>query len=192
MRSLQKNYPSFFVTYFSTISSKISNIDFALLRSAAELMLRVKDGGKKVIFVGNGGSAAMASHLSVDLTKASGIRAINFNEADLLTCFSNDYGYEHWVARALEAYADKDDLAVLISSSGRSPNIINGVSRARDMGLPVITLSGFQPDNPLRKLGDINFWCDSDSYNVVEMTHHVWLLAIADYIASELGDLGAT
>jgi len=124
----------------------------------------------------------MASHLSVDLTKAAGIRAINFNEADLLTCFANDYGYEHWVARALEAYADKSDVVVLISSSGKSPNIINGVAQARKMGLSVITLSGFNSDNRLRALGDVNFWCDSDAYNVVEMTHHVWLLAIVDYI----------
>ena len=124
----------------------------------------------------------MASHLSVDLTKAAGIRAINFNEADLLTCFANDYGYEHWVARALEAYADKEDVVVLISSSGNSKNIINGVAKARNMGLPVITLSGFKSENPLRALGDINFWCDSEAYNVVEMTHHVWLLAVVDFI----------
>lgn len=124
----------------------------------------------------------MASHLSVDLTKAAGIRAINFNEADLLTCFANDYGYENWVARALEAYADSDDLVVLISSSGNSKNIINGVAQARKMDLPVITLSGFKSENTLRTLGDINFWCDSEKYNVVEMTHHVWLLAMVDFI----------
>jgi D-sedoheptulose 7-phosphate isomerase len=110
------------------------------------------------------------------------MRAINFNEADLLTCFANDYGYENWVSRALEAYADDNDLVILISSSGRSLNIINGASQARQMGLPIITLSGFDENNPLRVLGDVNFWCDSNQYNVVEMTHHVWLLAIVDYI----------
>lgn len=146
------------------------------------MIWRAHINGGKIIFVGNGGSAAMASHLSVDLTKAAGIRAINFNEADLLTCFANDYGYENWVARALEAYADKNDLVILISSSGRSPNIINGVAQARRMALPVITLSGFDSDNPLRELGDVNFWCDSKQYNIVEMTHHVWLVAIADYV----------
>ena len=146
------------------------------------MIWRAHISGGKIIFVGNGGSAAMASHLSVDLTKAAGIRAINFNEADLLTCFANDYGYEHWVARALEAYADINDAVVLISSSGKSPNIINGVAQARHMELPVITLSGFSSDNPLRKMGDVNFWCNSEAYNVVEMTHHVWLLAIVDYI----------
>lgn len=124
----------------------------------------------------------MASHLSVDLTKAAKIRAINFNEADLLTCFANDYGYENWVARALEAYADENDLVILISSSGSSLNIINGARQARQMGLPIVTLSGFGGNNPLRPLGDVNFWCDSHQYNIVEMTHHIWLLAIVDYI----------
>lgn len=172
----------FFGSYFSSIARAISDVDVDLLTKAAEMIKKANINGGKTIFVGNGGSAAMASHLSVDLTKAAGIRAINFNEADLLTCFANDYGYENWVARALEAYADKNDVVVLISSSGKSPNIINGVAQARRMELPVITLSGFSSDNPLRKLGDVNFWCDSKLYNIVEMTHHVWLLAIVDYV----------
>jgi D-sedoheptulose 7-phosphate isomerase len=180
-RVLKKN-PDFFGPYFSAIDTAIDDVDVEWLIEAAEIIWQAHINGGKVIFVGNGGSAAMASHLSVDLTKAAGIRAINFNEADLLTCFANDYGFEHWVARALEAYADKNDLVILISSSGRSPNIINGVAQARLMGLPVITLSGFGGDNPLRELGDINFWCDSKQYNIVEMTHHVWLLAITDYV----------
>ena len=60
--------------------------------AAKTLLLKRKQNGKKAIVVGNGGSAAMASHVSVDLTKQAGIRSINFNEASLLTCFANDYG----------------------------------------------------------------------------------------------------
>ena len=182
MNLLVKQRPEFFESYFSAVAAAIDVVDTELLIKAAEIICETNAKGGKVIFVGNGGSAAMASHLSVDLTKAAGIRAINFNEADLLTCFANDYGYEHWVARASEAYADKNDVAVLISSSGKSPNIINGVVQARRMKLNVITLSGFDGDNPLRELGDVNFWCDSKQYNIVEMTHHIWLLAITDYI----------
>ena len=145
--------------------------------------------GKKVIVVGNGGSAAMASHVAVDFTKAAGIRAINFNEADLITCFANDYGYENWVAQALEAYADQGELLILISSSGNSQNILNGAKKAKEMGLLVITLSGFLPDNPLRELGNLNLWVDSTEYNIVEMTHHVWLVAIIDYLIETKGFL---
>lgn len=182
MSSKLLNCSDFFPSYFATISAATKKVDQIQLHKAADLIQQSHANGGKTILVGNGGSAAMASHLSVDLTKAAGMRAINFNEADLLTCFANDYGYENWVARALEAYADSDDLVVLISSSGNSKNIINGVAQARTMGLPVITLSGFKSENPLRTLGDINFWCDSEAYNVVEMTHHVWLLAIVDFI----------
>ena len=127
----------------------------------------------------------MASHVTVDLTKTAGIRTVNFNEADLITCFANDYGYEHWVAKALEFYADEEDLVILISSSGQSRNMLNGAKQAIEMKLPLITLSGFRADNPLRTKGDVNLWVDSTAYNIVEMTHHVWLLAVIDYLIEQ-------
>jgi phosphoheptose isomerase len=71
---------------------------------------------------------------------------------------------------------------ILISSSGQSENIVNGALRAKELKLRLITFSGFRPDNPLRKTGDINFWVDSREYNIVEMVHQVWLLAIVDKI----------
>ncbi len=172
----------YFSQYFETISQGLKSINSAQLENASAMVLEAHQSGKKIIIVGNGGSAAMASHVAVDLTKAAEIRAINFNEADLITCFANDYGYEHWVAKALEAYADPGDLVILISSSGKSPNMLNGARLAKAMGVFVITVSGFLPDNPLRKLGDLNLWTDSCEYNIVEMTHHVWLVAIIDYL----------
>lgn len=180
MASHSKN---FFSRYFGLINQAISEVDPELLERIISNVEDTKKNYGKVILVGNGGSAAMASHVSVDLTKVSGVRAINFNEADLLTCFANDYGYENWVQKAIEFYADANDLLIFISSSGESLNIINGAVKARELGLSVVTLSGFSPDNPLRKLGDVNLWCDSKSYNLVEMSHHVWLLAIVDFIA---------
>ena len=152
------------------------------LKKAAAMIWTTHQSGNKIIVVGNGGSAAMASHVAVDFTKAAGMRAINFNEADLITCFTNDYGYENWVEEALEAYADSGDLAILISSSGKSQNIVNAAEKAKKMGISVITVSGFLSDNPLQKLGDLNLWVGSSEYNIVEMTHHVWLVAIIDYL----------
>ena len=172
----------YFPNYFETIAETINGIDPEALERAATMVRQAHDSGKKVILAGNGGSAAMASHVAVDLTKTAGIRAINFNEADLLTCFANDYGYEHWVTKAFEFYADTGDLAILISSSGKSPNMLNGAEKAKKMGVSVITVSGFLSDNPLQKLGDLNLWVDSSEYNIVEMTHHVWLVAIIDYL----------
>ena len=172
----------YFSQYFETISHCIESIDSDQLEHAAAMVWAAHQSGKKIILVGNGGSAAMASHVAVDFTKAAGIRAINFNEADLITCFANDYGYEHWVVKALDAYADLGDVVILISSSGKSPNIVKGAEKAKNMGLSVITVSGFLSDNILRKLGDLNLWVDSSEYNIVEMSHHVWLVAIIDYL----------
>ena len=178
---------NYFSKYFETLGQALKQIDTAQLEQASEIVWETHQTGKKIILVGNGGSAAMASHVAVDFTKAAGIRAINFNEADLITCFANDYGYENWVVKALEAYADPGDLAILISSSGKSQNILNASEKANEMGLSVITVSGFLTDNPLRKLGDLNLWVDSTEYNIVEMTHHVWLVAIIDYLIETTG-----
>ena len=177
----------YFANYFKTIYQCLESIDSTLLEQAAFMVWETHQSNKKIIILGNGGSAAMSSHVAVDFTKAASIRAINFNEADLITCFANDYGYEHWVAKALEAYSDSGDMAILISSSGKSQNILNGAKKAKNLGLSVITVSGFFPDNPLRKLGDLNLWVDSAEYNIVEMTHHVWLVAIIDYLIETKG-----
>ncbi len=176
------SYKEFFENYFKSIVAKAQSIDSEQLEHSSRLIKETHNNGGKVIVVGNGGSAAIASHLSVDLTKAANIRSINFNEASLVTCFSNDYGYKHWVEEAIKSYADKGDLVILISSSGQSKNIINGALKAKEMNLPLITLSGFMEDNPLRNLGDINLWVDSSQYNFVEATHLIWLLSVADYL----------
>ena len=168
--------------YFNEICNKIHNINDDILLAIINKIIEVKQKLGKIIIIGNGGSAAIASHVSIDLTKAADIRTINFNEASLLTCFSNDYGYEHWVEKAIEFYADNNDLVILISSSGQSKNIINGAKKAKEMKLPLITLSGFLEDNPLRSMGDINLWVDSTKYNMVENTHQIWLLSVVDYL----------
>ena len=138
--------------------------------------------GGKVVFAGNGASAAIAGHCALDFTKQARIRSQCFNESVLLTAFSNDCGYDQWIVRALEAYVDPQDLVVLISSSGNSPNVVNAGRYARETGLKLVTFTGFSSDNPLRALGDLNFWVDSRSYNLVECTHMFWLMAVCDLI----------
>ena len=176
------NISDFTRKYFADINSAIISIDHNAFNKVVLLIEKAKKKSGKIILIGNGGSAAIASHLAVDFTKAANIRAINFNESSLLTCFSNDYGYEHWAEMALEFYGDNDDIVILISSSGQSKNIINAGRKARKMGLSFITLSGFLESNPLKELGDINLWVDSLEYNIVENVHQVWLLSIVDYL----------
>ncbi|MBL11052.1 MAG: phosphoheptose isomerase [Acidiferrobacteraceae bacterium] len=174
---------TFIADYFAEIYRNVCEIDQSDLHSIIQRLKLVSNNNGKVIIIGNGGSAAIASHVSVDLTKAAGIRAINFNESSLLTCFANDYGYEDWVAMALHFYADAGDAVILISSSGTSPNMVNGARKSQSMNLHTITCTGFKNDNPLRGLGEINLWVNSANYNVVETVHQTWLLAIVDHIA---------
>ena len=148
-----------------------------------DLLLEINNNNNKILIFGNGGSAAIASHFSVDLTKNAGIRCVNFNEADLITCFANDYGFEHWVEKAIDFYGDKGDLLIVISSSGSSNNMLNGVKAARNGKFKaIVTLSGFSEDNPLCQLGDVNLWVDSRAYNFVENIHQILLLTIVDLI----------
>jgi len=153
------------------------------LAEVADLLKNVNSVGKKTLIFGNGGSAAISSHFSVDLTKNAGLRCVNFNEADLITCFANDYGFERWVEKAVDFYGDEGDLLIVISSSGSSKNMLNGVKAARNGNFQaVVTLSGFAENNPLSQLGDINLWINSRAYNFVENIHQIWLLAIVDLI----------
>jgi D-sedoheptulose 7-phosphate isomerase len=114
--------------------------------------------GNKIIFVGNGGSAGIASHLAIDFSKNGGLRSLAFNDASALTCLGNDLGYENVFAKQLDFHARPGDLLIAISSSGRSPNILNAVKAARAHDCKVVTFSGFTEENDLRKTGDVNFY----------------------------------
>ncbi|MDA9637004.1 SIS domain-containing protein [SAR86 cluster bacterium] len=149
-------------------------------------ILETNSNSGKVIIVGNGGSAAISSHFSVDLTKNANVRALNFNEADLITCFSNDYGFENWISKAIEFYSDPEDLIILISSSGKSLNMINAADTAKGLGIKnIVTFTGFLKDNPLSNKGNINFWVNSKAYNFIENIHQIWLLSIVDLIIGD-------
>ena len=139
---------------------------------------------KKIIFIGNGGSAAIASHQSVDYWKNGGMRAIAFNDTSLLTCIGNDYGYQYVFEKPTEMFADPGDVMIAISSSGKSDNILNGVKMAKKKGLSAITMSGFKTDNPLRSLGDINFYvpAPTGAYGFVEIAHLTLCHCVIDAI----------
>ena len=146
------------------------------------IFLKISKKKGKILIFGNGGSAAIASHVSVDLTKNAKIRTVNFNEADLITCFSNDYGYERWIEKAVDFYADPNDALVLISSSGKSKNMLNARKVAKRKKIKVISLTGHTKNNPLSKVADLSLWINSKAYNFVENTHQIWLLTVCDLI----------
>ena len=124
----------FLKTYFNNLKQLINFEDetFSKIIQTCELLLDSKKKGKKNLIFGNGGSAAIESHFSVDLTKNAKVRCTNYNESDLITCFSNDFGYEKWIEKSIEYYSDTGDNVILISASGMSLNMINGAKKAKE------------------------------------------------------------
>ncbi len=152
----------------------------AFFEAVVALAHETHDRGNKLMFVGNGGSAAIASHMAIDFSKNAGLRALAFNDGAALTCLGNDLGYEHVFARQLDLHARPGDLLVAISSSGNSANIIAAVAAARARGAGVVTFSGFDESNRLRGLGDFNLYVPSHEYGFVEVTHLALIHALLD------------
>jgi len=141
--------------------------------------------GRKLMFIGNGASASISSHMATDCWKNGGIRAVAFNDSSLLTCISNDYGYKHVFEKPVEMFAEDGDILFAISSSGKSENILTGVQAAKSKECKVITLSGFKDDNPLSVEGDYNFYVPSEEYGPVEIVHHSICHSILDAIINQ-------
>ena len=176
MRKIAESYYKNLLNVISSI--KVTNEEgnilnfFEGIETVSNLIISEVDSAHKLMFIGNGASAAISSHISTDFWRNIGIRAVAFNDSSLLTCISNDFGYKHVFDKPIEMFADKGDILIAISSSGKSENILLGVNSARLKECKVITLSGFDKDNPLSILGDYNFYVSSHSYGPVEICHH--------------------
>jgi D-sedoheptulose 7-phosphate isomerase len=138
--------------------------------------------GGKVFFIGNGGSAAIASHMAIDFWKNLKIEALSFGDSSLLTCISNDFGYDNVFAKPIEFFSGRKDMLISISSSGKSRNILKAVAAAKAKGASVITLSGFSKSNPLRLKGIYNFYVPASEYGLVEVGHQYVCHYIADIL----------
>ena len=188
MSNLVEKYYENFCALISSI--RVSNQDgqemsfYNGVEWTCNLILAQAREDRKLIFIGNGGSAAISSHMATDFWKTGGIKALAFNDSSLLTCIGNDYGYEHVFAKPISMFADPGDILMAISSSGRSPNILNGVKAAREKNCQVITFSGFHPHSPLRSLGNLNYYVPAEAYGFVEVLHHSICHCILDILQS--------
>jgi D-sedoheptulose 7-phosphate isomerase len=151
---------------------------------AVEMIVAVAAGGKALL-IGNGGSAAIVSHMHNDLCKSVGVRAMVFNEAPLLTAMANDDGYHTVFHRPIDLWVDAGDLLIAVSSSGESENIVKAASVAVEKGCRVLTFSGFKPANRLRQVGHLNIYVPDHTYGYVEMTHSVVGHCITDCAAAK-------
>jgi D-sedoheptulose 7-phosphate isomerase len=147
-------------------------IDFDAATSRFTGLCRdVQKMGRKLMLIGNGGSASIASHMATDFMKNGGVRATAFNDPMFLTCLGNDLGYDRIFEFQIQGHGEAGDLLIAISSSGKSGSILNGVNAARRRNAKVVTLSGFGTANPLRGMGDLNFYVPSGEYGYVELLH---------------------
>ena len=179
-------FEKYFKNYNKSIFNLLNDLDISLIDKSVELIQECKKNKGKTYIIGNGGSASIASHVSVDFAKVAKVPSNTFNNANLITCFANDYGHENWIKEAIKAYTQKNDILILISSSGTSNNIINAAKYCNENNIPLITLSGFDKTNPLAKLGDVNIHINSKNYSYVEMSHHIILVSIVDIFAENL------
>ncbi len=148
---------------------------------------RHKQEKSQIFFIGNGGSSAIASHMTADFMKNGGMRTYSLYDNAVTTCMGNDYGYAYVFSRPLAFLGQENDLLVAISSSGSSQNIVNAIHVAKTKKMEVITFTGFLPDNPSKQMGDINVYVPSEKYGVVESIHNLMLQQTVDLIMERDG-----
>ena len=152
-----------------------------------DVFTRHKEKGSQVFFIGNGGSAAIASHMTADFMKNGGMNTYSLYDNAVTTCMGNDYGYESIFSRPMQFLVREDDLVIAISSSGNSANIVNAIQVAKEKKAEVITLTGFEATNKAKQMGDINVYVPCCKYGMVESIHNLILQQIVDLILERDG-----
>jgi D-sedoheptulose 7-phosphate isomerase len=170
----------------TTSEGELMPIDAGIGR-LVESIAALKSTSGKALLIGNGGSAAIVSHMHNDLCKAIGVRAIVFNEPPLLTAVANDHGYHQVFQRPVDLWADRNDVLIAVSSSGESENIVQAATLAKEKGCRLIAFTGFSPTNRLRRLGDLSVYVPAYSYGHVEMAHSVIAHCVTDLTAMRIG-----
>ena len=174
-----KNYYKTFVNLLNLNSETVIKLNLF-----CNLIKKTNKNKGRVILFGNGGSASVASHVAIDLSKNAKIKSLCFSDASHITCLANDYGYENWILKTIDFYCSKRDLVILISSSGNSANIVRAAKFCIKKKIKLVTLTGKSKHNKLKSanLKGLNFWVNSYAYNHIEMTHLFWLLSVVDKI----------
>ncbi len=187
--------------YIKDLIDKIENTEFWYGNSPQEKMdsydsgiellvdifTRHKESKSQLFFIGNGGSSAIASHMTADFMKNGGMNTYSLYDNAVTTCMGNDYGYEYIFSRPMEFLVGEGDLVVAISSSGNSENIINAIQVAKKKQASVITFTGFKPDNNAKQMGDINIYVPCEKYGIVESVHNLILQQIVEMIMERDG-----
>jgi len=178
--------------YAIDVAQRVINSDFDILADIVQQLIQVKTNGKTVFSAGNGGSAATASHLCNDLVKGcrvnerEGFRAVCLTDSNaIITCLANDFSYEDIFSIQLKTFAAKDDVLVVFSGSGNSPNIISALKTAREMGVCTIGFSG-RDGGKMKDLCDLILIAPTNSMEQIEDMHLLYEHAMICSIKEQL------
>jgi phosphoheptose isomerase len=180
---------SYLHDYAAALKDAIDAISTEAVERVCERVCSAAENGSQILVVGNGGSAAIAEHLCCDWTKGTNCtghpvissRSLTANSA-IYSAIANDYGFEHVFDTQVEFFAKEGDVLIAISSSGNSPNVLNAVTRAKELGLFVAGFSGFN-GGKLAEMADASVYVPTHNYGIVEDAHQAVMHIIAQYIA---------
>jgi D-sedoheptulose 7-phosphate isomerase len=184
-----KTVKAFAEGYIKYLSSVLAAIDTSAIQKFTEAILKARDQGKQIFFIGNGGSAATASHFANDFSigtrcpwKPFKAIALTDNNA-IMTAIGNDFGYDMLFVKQLEVLLQPGDLVVAISASGNSPNLLKAVEFAKSRGNICIGLTGFD-GGKLKEMSDlfVHVQTPKGEYAPVEDAHMVLDHLIGSYL----------
>jgi D-sedoheptulose 7-phosphate isomerase len=163
------------IIHNTSITDAVGNLtsDRDAYKQAAESLTEIRARHGTVYLIGNGGSSGIISHAAIDLLNKGHFKAYPVTDNSLLTCLSNDYGYENLFLKVLEKSATSHDALIAMSSSGQSANVVNAARWAKEQGL-------FDGNNALRSCGHVNFWLNAKEYGRVEIGHALLLHIMTD------------
>lgn len=191
-----KKASEFAKDYIQGLKDVLDRIPLGPVDEIIQAIELAQNNRQQVFVIGNGGSAATASHMMNDLSKGTlghkgdapwpRLRVIALTDnVSLMTAWANDTDYNHIFSEPLKNLAQRGDLLIAISASGNSPNIIAAVEAAKQIGVKVIGLAGFG-GGKLAKLADISFVVPSDGYGPVEDVHMILDHIITGYLYEKL------
>ena len=182
------NAGSYFDAYADEISRAAKTIEPEALDRAGALLIEAYARGSRAFSCGNGGSASIANHMQCDHVKgvrngtdlAPRVHSLSSN-VELITAIANDLGYADVFAYQLQSQAEPGDVLVAVSSSGRSPSIVQALTWARDHGLRTIAVTGFD-GGAARKVAEISIHVECTNYGVIEDLHQAVMHSLAQYV----------
>ena len=179
---------TYFGEYAKELARASETVDPAAMESAAKILIDAYTSGARMFSCGNGGSASIANHMQCDHVKgvrtatdlAPSVLSLSTN-VELLTAIANDIGYHDVFVYQLQSQSRPGDVLIAVSSSGRSRNIVDALSWARNHGLRTIAITGFG-GGAARTTAEVAIHVDSTNYGIIEDVHQAIMHALAQYI----------